>query len=309
MTVETSAQKEILEALRRIPDLAGRIPDALEFSRLAGLTNRIYKVSLGQDHYVVRLPGKGTDKFIDRRTEAYNARLAARAGINAEVLYFSPSDGTMLTRFLGNAVALKPVDFKDLSILRRAAATLKTLHRKVGKFQGRFEIFAKLAQYRALLEKAGAELPGDFARVMKDLSRVKKTLAANPPEAAPCHCDPVPENFISCGGRMYLIDWEYSGMGDPQWDLGDLSAEAGLDEAQDEALLAAYYNGALSSPLISRMTLFKPLAHLLWTVWGLFQSAHQNGDQQLRDYGLMRFERCKDILGSADFGKSLEAAA
>ena len=42
---------------------------------------------------------------------------------------------------------------------------------------------------------------------------------------------------------MWIVDWEYSGMNDPMWDLGDLSVEAGFSDAQDEEMIAAYFGG------------------------------------------------------------------
>ena len=49
---------------------------------------------------------------------------------------------------------------------------------------------------------------------------------AGDPRALPQR--PVPGNLLDTGERVYVIDWEYSGMNDPVWDLADLSVEAGL---------------------------------------------------------------------------------
>ena len=73
---------------------------------------------------------------------------------------------------------------------------------------------------------------------------MRAALDAHPAPLAPCHCDPLCENFLDTGERMWIVDWEYSGMNDPMWDLGDLSVEAELRRRQDEEMLRAYFGGA-----------------------------------------------------------------
>src|SRR3546814_14100901 len=72
---------------------------------------------------------------------------------------------------------------------------------------------------------------------------------------------------------MWIVDWEYSGMNDPLWDLGDVSVEAGFDAAQDREMMEAYCGGAPSPALMGRMVNYKALCDLLWTLWGLIQHA------------------------------------
>ena len=74
--------------------------------------------------------------------------------------------------------------------------------------------------------------------------RCRAALDAHPAALAPCHCDPLCENFLDTGERMWIVDWEYSGMNDPLWDLGDLSVEGEFGPEEDEELLAAYFGGA-----------------------------------------------------------------
>ena len=64
---------------------------------------------------------------------------------------------------------------------------------------------------------------------------------AKPAALAPCHCDPLAENFIDTGERVYVVDWEYAGMNDPMWDLGDLSVEAEFGPEQDQVLLEVLF--------------------------------------------------------------------
>ena len=106
---------------------------------------------------------------------------------------------------------------------------------------------------------------------------------------------------------MYLVDWEYAGMNDPMWDLGDLSVEAGFGPEQDEALLGAYFDGAPPPAQRGRMVLAKGLCDLVWTLWGLLQVMNDNPVEDFWAYSINRFERCKRLMASATFADAIAA--
>src|SRR3712207_602500 len=126
---------------------------------------------------------------------------------------------------------------------------------------------------------------------------------------SPCHNDPWPANLLDAGGRLYLIDWEFSGMNDPMWDLGDLSVEAGFGPEQDRTMMDAYCGGCAPPVLYSRLELYKMLSDLLWSLWGIIQYANGNPSNDFFPYIQGRLERCKDRIGSEDFGRHLTVVA
>ncbi len=122
---------------------------------------------------------------------------------------------------------------------------------------------------------------------------------------APCHNDPWPGNLLDTGECVYVIDWEYSGMNDPVWDLADLSVEAGLGLEQEWAMLEVYRGGPVPPALYSRLELYKAMSDLHWALWGFVQHANENPAEDFRAYALERLERCKRRVGSPDFGRHL----
>jgi thiamine kinase-like enzyme len=106
---------------------------------------------------------------------------------------------------------------------------------------------------------------------------------------------------------MWLVDWEYSGMNDPMWDLGDLSVEGGFDAGQDDELLQGYFGREASAVDRGRMVIHKAMCDLLWTLWGLIQHAHQNPADDFWAYSLNRFARCKALMAEPDFARHLAA--
>ncbi len=96
---------DIRAAIAAIPALAGYDGPA---ERLGGLTNRVFR--LGDK--CLRLPGEGTEEYINRANEAVTARAAAVAGVSPEVLYVDGRSGIMVTRFIDGAETMSPDGFK-----------------------------------------------------------------------------------------------------------------------------------------------------------------------------------------------------
>ncbi len=300
--------EELLTVLPRIPALAGVAPDALRAERMGGLTNLVYKVESGGEPLVVRIPGKGTEDYIDRKVEGVNARVAAEAGVSAELLQFD-QDGLMVSRYLDGCETMTPESFRGKAgAPARAADAFKRMHNCGRDFEFRFELFAMIDDYLGHLDKLGAgTLPEGYHEVVKEAEAVRRILQERPGRLAPCHCDPLCENFLDDGERMWIVDWEYSGMNDPIWDLGDLSVEAGFAEEHDREMMAAYCGGAVPAATFGRMVIYKAMCDLLWTLWGLIQHANENPVEDFWAYAVNRFERCKALMGSDGFGAHLEA--
>ncbi len=83
---------------------------------MGGLTNRVYRIG----DVVLRLPGRGTEAYIDRANEAAAAQAAAAAGVSPEVIHADPATGVMLTRFITGAVTMSPAAFRARPAARPA---------------------------------------------------------------------------------------------------------------------------------------------------------------------------------------------
>jgi thiamine kinase-like enzyme len=304
-TVSQAERAEISRALAGIPSLT--VAGDLAIERIGGLTNRNYKITLGPERYVLRLAGAGTSDYIDRAAEAHNARVAAAAGVNAPVLHFEVADGTLLARYIDDSLTMSETAFKDLARIERAAHAFRRMHRCSEPFAGRFDVFAQIDEYLALLRRNSARIPDGYEALQKEADAARQVMSERPAALAPCHNDPLAENFLDAPDRMYLVDWEYAGMNDPMWDLGDLSVEAGFGPEQDEALLGAYFEGAPPAAQRGRMVLAKGLCDLVWTLWGLLQVMNDNPAEDFWAYSINRFERCKRLLASEEFSAAIAA--
>jgi thiamine kinase-like enzyme len=296
-------------ALARVPLFRNIRQDNIELELLSGaLTNVCYKVTTGGAAYVLRLAGEGTSDYIDRADEKHNARVAADAGVNVEVLYFDVRDGTMVTRFVeGISMNWGRGFSRDPGSPIRAALVLKRVHRLSKAFASRFDVFAEIDDYADLLREQRMPPPRDYYELGRKVRAVRRALEASPIPLVPCHNDPWPGNLLDAGGRIYLIDWEYSGMNDPMWDLGDLSVEAEFEPEQDRTMMDAYWGGTASPALYSRMEIYKAMSDLHWSLWGFVQHAKGNPAEDFWSYALGRLERCKARMSSENFGRHLGA--
>ncbi len=298
---------DIRETLTRIPLFAGKSLENARVERLGGLTNRNYKVTVGDDSFVLRIPGEGTCEYINRVDEEHNARIAAAAGVNPEVLFFDAADGVQLTRFIKRGVTMDSERFRDLEAVARAARSFKRIHTCGKSFASRFDLFKMMDEYLDYLNNKNARIPSGYTEIQKEAETVREALGANPVPLVPSHCDPLAENFLDTGERMFIVDWEYAGNNDPMWDLGDLSVEAGFGPDQDTAIIEAYFNGKPPPHQVGRMVMYKAMCDLLWTLWGVIQEVNENPAEDFRAYAVGRCERCKTLMGSADFARHLEA--
>ncbi len=286
-------------ALAALPDLQA---DTTTLTRMGGLTNIVFRAG----PYVLRLPGEGTEEYIDRTNEAVAAREAARAGVSPEVLHADPETGIMVSRFVENSTTMTPESFRTRSgAPGRAGAAFARLHRSGAQFPVNFELFAMIEEYLGILSAKDVSLPDGYHDVVAEASVVREALDRHPVQQVPCHCDPLCENFLDTADRMWIVDWEYSGMNDPMWDLGDLSVEGEFDAVQDAEMLRAYFGGEPPVQDHARMVIHKAMCDLLWTLWGLIQLANKNPAEDFQAYADGRFARCKALMATAEFKRHL----
>jgi thiamine kinase-like enzyme len=298
-----SEQAEIAlarETLKTIPLLSGYNGP---IERLGGLTNLVFRVG---DH-CLRIPGKGTEEYIDRMNEMMATEAVAYAGVGPDVLYADPSSGIFVSRYLHGATTMTPERFRSRTgAPARAGRTFRMLHDSGAVFPARFELFAMIDSYLAILSTKDVSLPEGYHEGLTAAESVRAALAAHPLPVVACHCDPLCENFLDTGKRMWIVDWEYSGMNDPMWDLGDLSVEGGFGKDEEEEMIQAYFGGAPSPSERGRIIIYKAMCDLLWTLWGLIQLANDNPADDFRAYADHRFARCRSLMMTEEFQAAVE---
>jgi thiamine kinase-like enzyme len=264
-----------------------------------GITNQNFRIDQGGESFVLRIGSEaGAILGIDRRHEHSAALAAAQLGIGAEVIHFIEEERVLLTRFIAGQVLTPEVAARP-EMVARAAATMRAYHAGPA-FAGRFSAFDTVRDYHRKAIALGVAFPDELPRVLALLGRLEAAVGASG-RPVPCHNDLLAGNFIDDGERLRLIDWEYAGMGDPFFDLGNFAVNLGLDRAARRGLLAAYLGSARPADE-ARLELFRLASDLREAFWGFLQSGATRGGFDYRQYGLDHLRRFLDNAG----GRELE---
>jgi thiamine kinase-like enzyme len=271
--------------LVQVPGWAGGV-DSIEPLE-GGITNHNYRVVVAGEAFVLRVSGERTDLLgIDRRIEAEAARLAAAAGVGPEVVAFLPAAGVLVTRFIaGTSVA--PEAVRQPSRLGQIAAALRRVH-GAGYVEQTFSPFRVVRDYWVTASRYDAEIPAEFESALAVADAVEAALPLFRPSL--CHNDLLNANFIDDGKTIRIVDWEYAGMGDPFFDLGNFAVNHELDEAGERALLAAYF-GACREPDLARLRLMRVMSDFREAMWGVVQQGISTLDFDFRAYAAKHFDR------------------
>jgi len=216
----------------------------------------------------------------------------------------------MVTRFVDGAQTMSPAAFKlNEGAPARSGEAFRKLHDSGAVFPFRFYLFAMIDDYLKVLSTKDVQLPKGYNDVLREAEDIRTALSRHPAKLVACHCDPLCENFLDTGDRMWIVDWEYSGMNDPMWDLGDLAVEGKFGERQEEEMMRAYFGGEARPAERGRIVIYKAMCDLLWTLWGLIQLGNNNSAEDFRAYADGRFARCRKLMQSSDFSRHVEAVS
>src|SRR3954463_13539249 len=229
----------LVAAMQRVPELSGA---ELTLTALSGgITNRNFLVTVAgrRDRYVIRLAGNDTHLLgISREVEHAATVAAAGVGVGPEVTAFIRPEGYLVTRFIEGSPVPDDVVHRPETI-DRVAWSLRRIHDGPA-IPGLFVPLRIVEAYRALALARGVTIPPEYELAASIARRIELAFLTSPVELRPCHNDLLNANFIDDGQRVRIVDWEYAGMGDPFFDLGNFSINHELAAHEDAILLAAY---------------------------------------------------------------------
>ncbi|MFX0548028.1 winged helix-turn-helix transcriptional regulator [Hathewaya histolytica] len=262
--------------------------DVIHIKPFGGMTNKNYKVDLKEKSYVLRLPGNGTSGIINRENEMINATLASKLEIDAAIRYFDKDSGIKISDFIEGAETLNGQTAKKEENMIYVTSILRKLHNSNIRMNNEFDVFKEIEEYEKLLENVNATVYDGYSNVRSNVMELKKVMDDMNITKTPCHNDTVPENFIKGKNKMHLIDWEYSGMNDPMWDIAAHCIECEFDEVSEELFLNLYFECEPTIEIKKRILINKICQDFLWTLWTLLKEAQ--GDD-FKDYGINRYNR------------------
>ena len=281
----------------KISSLLSQEEEVLSVEQLGGMTNQNYLVKTTNKQYIVKFFGKGTEKLINRQDEKYNLELLKDLDLDVKNYLFDIEAGIKVNEYIESAITLDSTSIKTK--FDKIAPILQTIHASGKELRGEFAPFEEIKKYESLIEE---KIPyANYEAVREEVFSLEKRLADLGVDRKSCHIDLVPENFIeSPQGRLYLIDWEYSSMNDPMWDLAALFLESEFTSQEEEAFLS-HYESEQTPVSREKIAIYKILQDAIWSLWTVYKE-EQGAD--FGDYGVSRYQRA--VKGLSYYGGSDE---
>lgn len=300
------------EAIARIADWKDKDVRWEELG--GGITNHNYTVWVnggpgnpGGGKYVVRIPGQGTDMFIDREVERDCMIQAAQVGVGPRVAYQIEPEGALVIDFVEGELMDPETMAGHPERIKQAVETTKVFH-DGAVFKNEIRIFEMLRNYTKIARDIGAPMPAELESLLLVMNDIEKATARNAPADVACHNDLLSENFIiDADGKMWIIDWEYGGMTDPYFDLGDFVMEHPFSR-EEERLIIATYCGEMDEGRFGRMMLYKIVSAVWWAVWAMIQHTVSKIEFDYMEWGMERVARAQRGVDDPDFGTWLANA-
>ena len=281
----------------KISSLLSQEEEVLSVEQLGGMTNQNYLVKTTNKQYIVKFFGKGTEKLINRQDEKHNLELLKDLDLDVKNYLFDIEAGIKVNEYIESAITLDSTSIKTK--FDKIAPILQTIHASGKELRGEFAPFEEIKKYESLIEE---KIPyANYEAVREEVFSLEKRLADLGVDRKSCHIDLVPENFIeSPQGRLYLIDWEYSSMNDPMWDLAALFLESEFTRQEEEAFLS-HYESEQTPVSREKIAIYKILQDAIWSLWTVYKE-EQGAD--FGDYGVSRYQRA--VKGLSYYGGSDE---
>ena len=301
-----------------MPDEVGRIVQTLSPSLgeaegearplEGGITNRNYLVTLGGNRYVIRVPGKDTSLLgIDRPAERQANENAAAIGVAPRVVAQLDDPPCLVTEFV-ECREMTPEDLREPKTMSTVIGELRKVHDSGANLPTSFDSFRVVEEYGETAASRGGEIPAAYDEAHEQAGRIESALSGPEHDPVPCHNDLLAGNFLRGSERIWIVDWEYAGMGDRYFDLANFAINNELTPAQHPELLADYFGEESSPRRVATLRLMLFMSDFREAMWGVVQTVASDLDFDFKDYAATHFERMRKTAANESFDGWLEEA-
>jgi thiamine kinase-like enzyme len=274
-----------------------------------GITNHNFRARFGGHEVVVRLPGNDTELLgSDRPGEREANSLAAGVGVAPEVLAYLEDPVVLVTAFVEGPTMESP-ELREPRALTEVAAALQKIHGCGAAIGARFDAFRLVEDYAAATRERGGEVPAAYEVAHAAAARIEAAPALDGGAPVLCHDDLLPANFIDTPAGIRIVDWEYAGMGNRWFDLGNFAVNNELCPAEEEAFLRAYLGAPPTPADLAALRLMRLISDFREAMWGVVQQAISDLDFDFEEYATKHFDRLLEAIDDPRFESRLEDAS
>jgi thiamine kinase-like enzyme len=299
---------ELTEVVARVTALLGpREGSVIQLE--GGITNRNFRVNFGGTDYVVRLPGKRTQILgIDRTAECIANKAAAKMGMAPGVAAMFEDPPCLVTLFIDGR-EMTADELREPRALEEIGRDLRRFHDSGTELPTGFDSFRLVEEYAESGREHGSEPPDGYDEALETAHAIERAMRDQAThELVPTHNDLLTANFLLDGDEIQLIDWEYAGMGDRWFDLGNFAVNNELDDEDEARLLEAYFGEPPDERLRATLKLFRFMSDFREAMWGVVQRGVSELDFDYTEYVRKHFDRLEETRKDPRFEGWIEAA-
>ena len=310
----SSDSGDLLQIVDQLTPILGE-PEGAPAPLEGGITNRNFRARFDGRDYVIRVPGKDTNLLeIDRAAERIANERAARIGIAPPVATALDDPPAIVTVFVEGR-GMEAAELREPAVRTEVARSLRAYHELGEALPTSFDSFRIVEIYAETAQKRGAELPEVYEEAHAHAARIEAVLTGPEHRPVPCHNDLLAANFIAgeaspdgAPGHLWIVDWEYAGMGDRYFDLANFAVNNELGSTGELALLESYFAEPPNARRVATLRLMKFMSDFREAMWGVVQTALSELDFDFVGYGREHFDRMRGTAAHSDFDTWLREA-
>lgn len=252
-----------------------------------GMTNRSFIFTVNNKRYIMRIPGEGTDKLIDRKEEYDVYQRVKKEPYTEKILYLNPDSGYKISEFLEDT---RNSDANNIQDVKKSMSVLRKFHNQNYQVDHTFDIWKQIDFYESLRKTASAYR--DYEEIKDRVLKLKPFIEDNVTKWSLCHIDANYDNFlIDQNNNVFLIDWEYAGMQDPDLDIAMYAIYAGYTKEKIDQLINIYYENKVSENIRYKIYAYVAVGGLLWSNWCEYK---QSLGLDFGEYSLAQYRYAKE---------------
>lgn len=252
-----------------------------------GMTNRSFIFTVNNKRYIMRIPGEGTDKLIDRKEEYDVYQRVKKELYTEKILYLNPDSGYKISEFLEDT---RNSDANNIQDVKKSMSVLRKFHNQNYQVDHTFDLWKQIDFYESLRKTASAYR--DYEEIKDWVLKLKPFIEDNVTKWSLCHIDANYDNFlIDQNNNVFLIDWEYAGMQDPDLDIAMYAIYAGYTKEKIDQLINIYYENKVSENIRYKIYAYVAVGGLLWSNWCEYK---QSLGLDFGEYSLAQYRYAKE---------------
>ena len=299
--LEVEFTEEIVADL--LPEWKGSDIDVSVLS--GGITNKLYRARCSKGDVAIRIYGDKTEMFINRDREAHALQQMADAGITSKLIKYLPDRNVTIVEFITGSYTMKNSDFLKDELRETIMDSVRRIHSSGAVLDYIFNPYEQCIKMNNILKKLNVTFPEyDIEGTLAKLKILNDKINIPVRDYVITHNDLLADNFILVTDEykdrfeqpIYIIDWEYGGMGPKYYDIADMFQEILVPRDAELKIVESYCEGKDFDKVLYYIDMFKPFPDIYWFLWSLIQKTVSTIEFDFYTYGKIKYDNAQNNI-------------